>query len=58
MTSCQISLAAMHLPACRRLLFPLLHVTKEIGDVCTQASDARILVVFLALFFFCFPKEI
>ena len=28
------------LPACRRLLFPLLHssATKEIGDVCTQAS--------------------
>ena len=26
------------LPACRRLLFPLLHAaTKEIGDVCTQA---------------------
>ena len=28
-------------PACRRLLFPLLHpfprATKEIGDVCTQA---------------------
>ena len=35
-----------NLPACRRLLFPLLHVekvpfpraTKEIGDVCTQAT--------------------
>ena len=33
------------LPACRRLLFPLLHAekgrpraTKEIGDVCTQAN--------------------
>ena len=29
------------LPACRRLLFPLLHAeqqTKEIGDVCTQAT--------------------
>ena len=29
------------LPACRRLLFPLLHAEKgrkEIGDVCTQAS--------------------
>ena len=42
------------LPACRRLLFPLLHVekkkkipfpraTKEIGDVCTQASGWSIL---------------
>ena len=46
--------AGMQLPACRRLLFPLLHAekerlrnavvvpfpraTKEIGDVCTQAS--------------------
>ena len=33
------------LPACRRLLFPLLyvekgpHATKEIGDVCTQARE-------------------
>ena len=25
------------LPACRRLLFPLLHEEKEIGEVCTQA---------------------
>ena len=40
-------LAIWALPACRRLLFPLLHAgkkkvpfpraTKEIGDVCTQA---------------------
>ena len=31
--------ACFFLPACRRLLFPLLHAeTKEIGDVCTQAS--------------------
>ena len=37
------------LPACRRLLFPLLHAvvpfpraTKEIGDVCTQAILVRI----------------
>ena len=35
------------LPACRRLLFPLLHAekgpraTKEIGDVCTQATKER-----------------
>ena len=37
------------LPACRRLLFPLLHAekvffpraTKEIGDVCTQANAKR-----------------
>ena len=29
---------SIRLPACRRLLFPLLHATKEIGDVCTQAS--------------------
>ena len=36
------------LPACRRLLFPLLHAekvpfpraTKEIGDVCTQAKES------------------
>ena len=32
-----------HLPACRRLLFPLLHAEKgrattEKGDVCTQAT--------------------
>ena len=33
------------LPACRRLLFPLLyvekgpHATKEIGDVCLQARE-------------------
>jgi len=26
------------LPACRRLLFPLLHAANEIGDVCTQAN--------------------
>ena len=26
------------LPAYRRLLFPLLHAEKEIGDVCTQAT--------------------
>ena len=38
------------LPACRRLLFPLLHAekvpfpraTKEIGDVCTQTTDFRL----------------
>ena len=52
------------LPACRRLLFPLLHVekaglwkrdvvpfpraTKEIGDVCTQATKAD-----KVFFFFC-----
>ena len=30
-------LKAMKYPACRRLLFPLLH--SEIGDVCPQASD-------------------
>ena len=31
------------LPASRRLLFPLLHAaTKEIGDVCTQASKYRV----------------
>ena len=28
------------LPACRHLLFPLLHAEKEIGDVCTQAMLA------------------
>ena len=34
------------LPACRRLLFPLLpfpRATKEIGDVCTQAIERRVL---------------
>ena len=51
------------LPACRRLLFPLLHVekaglwkrdvvpfpraTKEIGDVCTQAKKADQVFFFL-----------
>ena len=38
---------SQRLPACRRLLFPLLHAekgpfpraTKEIGDVCTQAKS-------------------
>ena len=29
------------LPACRRLLFPLLHAEKEIEDVCTQATGTR-----------------
>ena len=41
--------SALILPACRRLLFPLLHAekvpfpraTKEIGDVCTQATLIR-----------------
>ena len=40
------------LPACRRLLFPLLHAekgraTKEIGDVCTQARENVYVFVFL-----------
>ena len=34
---CLFTTASVLLPACRRLLFPLLHATKEIGDVCTQA---------------------
>ena len=42
-----ISAPLKALPACRRLLFPLLHVvpfpraTKEIGDVCTQAAESQ-----------------
>jgi len=32
---------SMFLPAYRRLLFPLLHTEKEIGDVCTQAIYVR-----------------
>ena len=32
--------ADVALPACRRLLFPLLHA-KEKGDVCTQANVAK-----------------
>ena len=36
------SISLPRLPACRRLLIPLLHAekraTKEIGDVCTQAT--------------------
>ena len=32
------SRAPCQLPACRRLLFPLLRATKEIGDGCTQAT--------------------
>ena len=43
---------AVNLPVCRRLLFPLLHAekgpfpraTKEIGDVCTQATVNRSLI--------------
>ena len=35
---CLFTTASVLLPACRRLLFPLLHATKEIGDVCTQAT--------------------
>ena len=31
--------------ACRRLLFPLLHAEKEIGDVCTQAKRSEPLTV-------------
>ena len=39
----EISVALVQsLPACRRLLFPLLHAEKEIGDVCTQASPIRV----------------
>ena len=30
------------LPACRRLLFPFPRVTKEIGDVCTQAITLEV----------------
>ena len=29
------------MPACRRLLFPLLHAEKEMGDVCTQAKSCN-----------------
>ena len=32
---------AQRLPACRRLLFPFPRATKEIGDVCTQATQRR-----------------
>ena len=35
------------LPACRRLLFPLFHATKEIGDVCTQANVCQIFIGYL-----------
>ena len=46
MRSPLVSRSSLLLPACRRFLFPLLHAekgpfpraTKEIGDVCTQAS--------------------
>ena len=35
------------LPACRRLLFPLL---REIGDVCTQATSYVIFKIFYPIF--------
>ena len=39
----EISVALVQsLPACRRLLFPLLHAEKEIGDVWPQASPIRV----------------
>ena len=40
-------LQGMMLPACRRLLFPLLQQKKEIGDVCTQARNGGKNIVLL-----------
>ena len=50
------------LPACRRLLFPLLfpRATKEIGDVCTQARSypVRLFFGFLTFLFFALSAQI